>query len=90
MAATQDGLGRVARKRGIEGHGITLPMASFRDNLVSGPSFVTEDDIPGSSLNGGDTNRLKNSELKFWFKCRGDSCKGLSAKAQLCVESTKQ
>ena len=26
----------------------TFPMASFRDNLVSGPSFLTEDDIPGS------------------------------------------
>ena len=59
-------------------------MASFRHNLVSGPSFFTEDDIPGSSLNGRDTNRLKNSELKFWLKFRGDPCKGLSGKAQLC------
>ena len=59
-------------------------MASFPDILVSGPSFLTEDDIPGSSLNGRDPNRLKNSELKFWLKCRGDSCKGLSTKAQLC------
>ena len=65
-------------------------MASFRDNFVSAPSFLTEDDIPGSQLTGRDANRLKNSELKFWFKCRGDLCKGLSAKAQLCVESTKQ
>ena len=56
---------------------ITLPMASFRDNLGSGPSFFTEDDIPGSSLNGRDTNRFKNSELKFWLKCRGDSCNGV-------------
>ena len=47
----------------------TLPMASLRNNLVFGPSFFTEDDIPGSSLNGRDTNRLKNSELKFWLKC---------------------
>ena len=59
-------------------------MASFRDNLVSGPSFLMEDNIPGSSLNGRDPNRLKNSELKFWLKCHGDSCKGLSTKAQLC------
>lgn len=62
----------------------TTAMASFRDNIVSGPSFLTEDDIPGSSLNGRDPNRLKNSELKFWLKCGGDSCKGLSTKAQLC------
>ena len=51
---------------------------------MSGPSFLTEDDIPGSLLDGRDANRLKNSELKFWLKCRGDSCKGLSTKAQLC------
>ena len=44
MAATQDGLGRVARKRGIEGHGTQ----HVETNLVSGPSFLTEDDIPGS------------------------------------------
>ena len=78
MAATQDGL---ARKRGIEGHGTQDFMASFRGNLVSSPSFLTEDDIPGSSLIGRDANRLKNSELKFWLKCRDDSCKGLSTKA---------
>ena len=44
---------------------------------------LTEDDIPGSLLDGRDANRLKNSELKFWLKCHGDSCKGLST-AQLC------
>ena len=45
-----------------------------------GPLCLTENDIPGSSLDGRDANRLKNSELKFWLKCRGDSCKGLSTK----------
>ena len=81
MAATQDGLGQVARKRGIEGHGTQeIPWG----NLVSGALFLTEDDIPGSSLKGRDANRLKNSELKFWLKCCGDTCKGLSTKAQLC------
>ena len=50
-----------------------------------GPSFLTEDDIPGSLLDGRDADRLKNSELKFWLKSRGDSCKGLSIKAQLCM-----
>ena len=84
MAATQYGLGRSScTKTGHRGpRTTTLPMVSFRDNLVSGPSFFTEDDIPGSSLNGRYTNRLKNCELKFW--CHGDSCKGLSTKAQLC------
>ena len=81
MAATQDGLGRVARKRGIEGHGTQeIPW----DNLVSSPSFLTEDDIPDSLLDRRDANRLKNSELKIWLKCCGDSCKGLSTTAQLC------
>ena len=51
---------------------------------MSSLSFLTEDDIRGSSLDGGDANRLKNSELRFWLKCRSDSCKGFSTKAQLC------
>ena len=51
---------------------------------MSGPSFLMEDDIPGSSLNGRDPNGLKNSKLKFWLKCRGDSSKGLPTKAQFC------
>ena len=59
-------------------------MAFFENNIVCGPSFLTEEDIPGSSLNGRDPSQLKNPELKFWLKCRGDSCKGLSTKAQLC------
>ena len=81
MAATQDGLGRVAWKRGIKGHGTNeIPWG----NLLSGPSFLTEDDIPGSSLYGRGANRLKNYELKFWLKCHCNLCKGLSTKAQLC------
>ena len=48
------------------------------------PCVLTEDDIPGSSLDGRDANRLKNSELKFLYKCRGNSSKGLPTKAQLC------
>ena len=59
-------------------------MAFSEKNVVCGPSFLTEEDIPGSSLNGRDPSQLKNPELKFWLKCRGDSCKGLSTKAQLC------
>ena len=61
-------------------HLIALPHMAF----LCGPSFLTEEDIPGSSLNGRDPSQLKNPELKFWLKCRGDSCKGLSTKAQLC------
>ena len=35
MAATQDGLGRVARKRGIEGHGTQeIPRGNHREILV--------------------------------------------------------
>lgn len=61
-----------------------LKMASFDKPLVYGPSLFTEGDIPGSSLNGRDPSELKNPELKFWLQCRGDNCKGLSTKAQLC------
>lgn len=48
-----------------------------------GPRLLTEEDIPGSSLSGRKPSALKNSELKFLLRCRGDSCKGLKTKAQL-------
>ena len=49
-----------ARHRGPE-------MASLDNTFVYGPSFLTEDDIPRSSLNGRDPNQLKNSEtLESW------------------------
>ena len=44
---------------------------------------LTEDDNPGSSLCGRCPATLKNEELKFWLKCRGDSLKGLKTKAAL-------
>ncbi|KAJ7394727.1 hypothetical protein OS493_000553 [Desmophyllum pertusum] len=44
---------------------------------------LTEDDIPGASLAGRSPATLKNKELRFWLKCRGDSLKGLKTKAQL-------
>ena len=66
MAATQDGLGRVARKEA----------SRATEHKRFHKAALTEDDIPGSSLDGRDANRLKNSELKFWLKCRGDSYKG--------------
>jgi len=85
MVAAADDLGRVTWKRGIEGQRQTeQKMASLDNTLVYGPPFLTEDDIPGSSLNGRDPSVLKNPQLKFWLECRGDSCKGISTKAQLC------
>ena len=40
--------------------------------------ILTEDDIPGASLAGRNPSSLKNEELKFWLRCRGDSLKGLN------------
>ncbi|CAH3193902.1 unnamed protein product, partial [Porites evermanni] len=42
-----------------------------------------EQDIPGGSLCGRRLSELKNKELKFWLKCRGDPGKGLKTKAEL-------
>lgn len=44
---------------------------------------LLEEDIPGSSLSGRKPEELKNQELIFWLKCRGDNAKGLKTKAQL-------
>ena len=65
MTPVLDAPDRVARKRGIEGHGQRQQQwfRSCQDRLVFGLSFLTEDDIPGNSLDGRDPNRLKNSEL---------------------------
>ena len=46
-------------------------------------SNLTEDDIPGASLLGRTPSELKNEELKFWLRCRGDPAKGLKTKAEL-------
>lgn len=45
---------------------------SFESAFVYGPSFLAEDDFPGSSLKGGYPSQLKISELKFRQQCRGD------------------
>ena len=45
--------------------------------------FLSEEDIPGSSLAGRNPAQLKNEELRFWLKCRNDPAKGLRTKAQL-------
>ena len=44
---------------------------------------LTENDISGASLLGRKPEQLKNEELKFWLKCRGDPAKGLKTKAEL-------
>lgn len=46
-------------------------------------SNLTEEDIPGAALLGRKPSELKNEELKFWLKCRGDPAKGLKTKAEL-------
>lgn len=45
--------------------------------------ILTEEDIPGASLQGRNPTALKSDELPFWLKCRGDPAKGLKTKAQL-------
>ena len=46
-------------------------------------AVLTEEDIPGASLHGRKPSELKNDELKFWLRCRGDQAKGLKTKAEL-------
>ena len=50
--------------------------------LVKKSVELTEHDIPGASPTGRIPSELKIDELRFWLKCRGDSCKGLKTKAQ--------
>ena len=56
---------------------MALSSSSFADSNT----ILTENDIPGASLNGRNPSSLKNEELKFWLRCRGDSLKGLKTKA---------
>jgi hypothetical protein len=59
----------------------------FLNNMAS-PGFnnfdveLIEEDIPGAFLAGRILSKLKMDELRFWLKCRGDSCKGLKTKTQ--------
>ena len=52
-------------------------------SAVNDSVILTEDDIPGASLAGRNPLSLKNEELRFWLRCRGDSLKGLNTKALL-------
>ena len=67
-------------------------------SAVNDSVILTEDDIPGASLAGRNPSSLKNEELRFWLRCRGDSLKGLKTKALLvkryaqcidCVRGTR-
>ena len=51
-------------------------MAALSTTSLSA-SLLEENDIPGASLCGRKPSELKNDELKFWLKCRGDPAKGL-------------
>ena len=59
----------------------TVNMAS--SSASDPPVILSEDDIPGASLAGRNPASLKNAELIFWLRCRGDSLKGLKTKAEL-------
>ena len=48
-------------------------------SAVNDSVILTEDDIPGASLAGRNPSSLKNEELRFWLRCRGDSLKGKKA-----------
>ena len=50
---------------------------------------LTEEDIPGAALAGKIPSELKMDELRFWLKCRGDSCKGLKTKAQFVTRDPR-
>ena len=52
-------------------------------NLDIRDSSLSEEDIPGASLLGRKPSELKNEELKFWLRCKGDPAKGLKTKAEL-------
>ena len=45
-------------------------MASM--SIEVGRTVLSEEDIPGAALSGRNPFELKNSELVFWLKCRGD------------------
>ena len=44
--------------------------------LTTHSQAVTEEDIPGASLNGFKPNDLHVMELKCWLKCRGATTSG--------------
>ena len=43
-------------------------------NALHGPHLSIKEDMPGSALAGRKPSTQKDTELKFWLRCRGDSC----------------
>ena len=86
MAATQSGLDLRTWKRGWKGLDKVKHkeiMASSSSSSAESDIILTENYIPSASLAGRNPSSLKNEELKFWLRCRGDSLKGLQTKACL-------
>ena len=77
MADRSGGMVTIAPERGQKGQWPRL------STTLSSASLLEENDIPGASLCGRKPSELKNDELKFWLKCRGDPGKGLKTKAEL-------
>ena len=59
-----------------------LKMASS-SGAVNESVILTEDDIPGASLAERNPSSLKNEELRFCLRCRGEPLEGLKSKALL-------
>ena len=80
---------RTARAEWWLKHQIKARKASSVSNMAATPptstnvAVLSENDIPGASLCGRKPSELKNEELKFWLRCRGDPAKGLKTKAEL-------
>ena len=60
-----------------------INMATPGKNMFTAPVLLTENYIPGASLHGRKPAEMKKADLLFWLRCRGDSCKGMTVKAQL-------
>ena len=60
-----------------------INMATPGENMFTAPVSLTETDIPGASSHGRKPAEMKKADVLFWLRCRGDSCKGMTVKAQL-------
>ena len=85
-----DGLGRL-RYENMETRRLRIETQMNNGDMFTAPVLLTENDIAGASLHGRKPAEMKKADLLFWLRCRGDSCKGMTAKAQLvkryvCIE----
>ena len=58
-------------------------MVTPGENMFTASVLLAENDIPGASLHGRKPAEMKKADLLFWPRCRSDSCKGMTVKAQL-------